>query len=63
MTFKDHRRNSYQNNVQMDAIRKQSIDTGITSQQSSVQEKPTFLVNKSTKLGNIYQQEVVHEFL
>lgn len=64
MKFQDHRRNSYQNNVQMDGIRKQSIDIGITSQQSSVQEKPTFLVNKRTKLGNNYQQEeLVHEFL
>ena len=37
---------------------------GITSQQSSAQEKSTFLVNKRAKLGNNYQQdELVHEFL
>lgn len=62
--FQDHWRNSYQNNVWTDGVRKQNIDIGTTSQQSSVQEKPTFLVNKRTKLGNNYQQEkLVHEFL
>lgn len=62
--FQECRRNSYQNNVRMDGIRKQSIDIGITSQQSSAQEKSTFLVNKRAKLGNNYSQdELIHEFL
>lgn len=48
----------------MDGVRKQSIEIGVTNQQWSVQEKPTFLVNTRTKSGNNYQQEeLVHELL
>lgn len=63
--FQNYKRNSYPNsNVRIDHIRKQSIDIGITSQQSSVQEQSTFVVNNRTKLGNNYHQEdLVHDFL
>lgn len=48
----------------MDGIRKQSIEIGIINQQSSIQEKPIFLVSEKTKLGNNCQQEgLIHEFL
>lgn len=64
MKLQDHRRNCYLNNILVDGIKKQNIEIAIINQQSSVQEKPTFLANKRTKLGNNYPQEgLIHEFL